>query len=110
MPQPMLSWVLLPSKVFSLFVLENAFTPSSSYVLSEELSEESCCPCTLEFQRTKRLACLEETADLLGVYALIVLQDSLVFVQPWLMDLPQGTRCVTALRLPLFRLVLHRPE
>jgi hypothetical protein len=106
----MLSWVLLPSKVFPLFVSENAFTLSSSYVLWEELSEESCCPCTLEFQRAKRLACLRETADLLGVYALVVLQGSLVFVQPWLMDLPQGTGCVAVPWLPLFGLVSHRPE
>jgi hypothetical protein len=32
----MLSWVLLPSKVFSLFASENAFASSSSYVLQEE--------------------------------------------------------------------------
>jgi hypothetical protein len=51
----------VPSKVFSLFASESAFTPSSSCVLEEEpLPKERFDPRTTEFQRTKRLACLRK--------------------------------------------------
>jgi hypothetical protein len=36
MMQPILSWASFPSKVFSLFASEKAFTFSSSYALHEE--------------------------------------------------------------------------
>jgi hypothetical protein len=37
MMQPILSWALLPSKVFSLFASKSAFTLFSSFALHEEL-------------------------------------------------------------------------
>jgi hypothetical protein len=87
---------LAPSKVFSLFALEDVFTSSSSYVRKVEPLRRKFLPCTIEFQRTKRLAYLaSEAADLLGVCALVGFPGPLVFAQSWLMDLPQSAGCVT---------------
>jgi hypothetical protein len=47
----------IPFKVLFLFASENAFAFSSSCVLEEEsFPKESFSPCTLEYQRAKRLA------------------------------------------------------
>jgi hypothetical protein len=46
-----------PFKVLFLFASKNAFAFSSSCVLEEEsFPKESFSPCTLEYQRAKRLA------------------------------------------------------
>jgi hypothetical protein len=48
-------------------------TPILLRTSKTNLHEESYTFCTIEFQRTKRLACLGKTADLHGVYTLITL-------------------------------------
>jgi hypothetical protein len=97
--------------VLFLFASENAFAFSSSCVLEEEsFPKESFSPCTLEYQRAKRLARLGETADLRGIFALVAPHEPLVFALPGLMDSPPGTGYVTAPWLPDFGLRSHRPE
>lgn len=84
---------------------EKAFAFSSSCVLEEEpFPKESFSPCTLEYQRAERLARLEETADLPGVFALVTLHEPLALARPWLIVSPPDTGYVTAPWLPDFGL------
>jgi hypothetical protein len=97
--------------VLFLFASENAFAFSSSCVLEEEpFPKEGFSPCTLEYQRAKRLARLGETADLLGVFALVAPHGPWVLALPWLIVSPPGTGYVAAPWPPDFGLCSYRPK
>jgi hypothetical protein len=89
MMQPVLSWASLPSKVFSLFASEKAFTFSSSFALHEEPFQGKLPTLYHRVSKNEEIGLSpRRLPTFLRSLPSLIFMVFLVFFQPWLMDSP----------------------